>query len=1100
MKQTEQAVLWRDRETFILTRLELFNWGSFHNFHQANIDPVGTAIIGPTGSGKTTLVDALMTLLCANPRYNLASTGGHDSDRDLVSYVRGVSGPGDGGSSQSHIARLGKTVTGIAATLECEAQQVRLGALLWFDDTSSSATDLKKLWLFSDAPEHTLEHWLHQHHEGGMRALRQMEKEGTGIWTYSSKKSYLARLRDYFEVGENAFALLNRASGLKQLNSIDEIFRELVLDDHSAFERAMEVANSFDDLTGIHQELEIARKQQRSLLPISDGWTRYQELQAQLYDKKILDDILPVWFAEQAHHLWHAEAKRLDGELKQADSEQGTLYGQLDDQRKRIDELRKIYLQAGGAGIDQLKVRIEEWKKTFRKRELQAIEYQRLVKNLGMSEELMAEHLLSNQHRAEEGLSALTEQINAAKDHAFNLGVAERDVKTQLMQLQQEKAEVERRPDSNLPSTFQNFRSDLAAELGLDEAALPFVAELIQVKPQELIWRGSIERAIGSHRLRILVPPESAQAALRWVNQRHNHLHVRLLEVKPPASLPVFFSDGFTHKLVYKDHQYREMVKALLVSLDRHCIDSPEQLRHTPHAMTAQGLMSGKALFFDKQDQKRLDQDWLTGFDNRDRLAQLTMQIKQFDEQAKIAASELRVAQDALGRLQGQTSALNQLKSLDFEDIDTPGAQRQLEGLQAQLDALNRPDSEIAVAKAECEQAEVLYKTIDAQHQEMLRWCTKLGLELKNAQEQRQKAYQRAERGISSAHRELGAVYFPEITPQQLTDISDLERENTNVLRGQIDNLKKKIGDEEIDLAKKMSDAKREDTGALSEVGRELEDIPHYLERLRMLTEEALPDKLKRFLEYLNRSSDDSVTQLLSYIEHEVSMIEERLNDLNNTMRRVDFQPGRYLRLLPSRVVHESVRTLQRAQRHLNSARFTDDNGESQYKALQELVALLKDACERNRTQGARALLDPRFRLEFAVTVIDRDTGNIIEKRTGSQGGSGGEKEIIASYVLTASLSYALCPDGSNHPLFGTIFLDEAFSRSSHAVASRIIAALKEFGLHAVFITPNKEMRLLRHHTRSAIVVHRRGSESSLASLSWEALDDYYQQHFKGTA
>jgi hypothetical protein len=34
-------------------------------------------------------------------------------------------------------------------------------------------------------------------------------------------------------VGPNAFTLLNRAAGLKQLNSIDEIFRELVLDDHS---------------------------------------------------------------------------------------------------------------------------------------------------------------------------------------------------------------------------------------------------------------------------------------------------------------------------------------------------------------------------------------------------------------------------------------------------------------------------------------------------------------------------------------------------------------------------------------------------------------------------------------------------------------------------------------------------------------------------------------------------------------------------------------------------------------------------------------------------------------------------------------------------
>src|SRR6266567_4348007 len=52
--------------------------------HSAQIDLEGTAIIGPTGSGKTTLVDALMTLITATPRYNLASTGGHESDRDLV--------------------------------------------------------------------------------------------------------------------------------------------------------------------------------------------------------------------------------------------------------------------------------------------------------------------------------------------------------------------------------------------------------------------------------------------------------------------------------------------------------------------------------------------------------------------------------------------------------------------------------------------------------------------------------------------------------------------------------------------------------------------------------------------------------------------------------------------------------------------------------------------------------------------------------------------------------------------------------------------------------------------------------------------------------
>jgi uncharacterized protein YPO0396 len=78
--------------SFLLANIDVFNWGPFHGRHRCAIDPRGTAIIGPTGSGKTTIVDALMTLLASFPKYNLASTGGHESDRDLISYIRGVSG------------------------------------------------------------------------------------------------------------------------------------------------------------------------------------------------------------------------------------------------------------------------------------------------------------------------------------------------------------------------------------------------------------------------------------------------------------------------------------------------------------------------------------------------------------------------------------------------------------------------------------------------------------------------------------------------------------------------------------------------------------------------------------------------------------------------------------------------------------------------------------------------------------------------------------------------------------------------------------------------------------------------------------------------
>ncbi|HBN13759.1 MAG TPA: hypothetical protein DD407_01875, partial [Pseudohongiella sp.] len=614
-----------------------------------------------------------------------------------------------------------------------------------------------------------------------------------------------------------------------------------------------------------------------------------------------------------------------------------------------------------------------------------------------------------------------------------------------------------------------------------------------QIKADQQSWRGAIERALGSHRLRVLVPPASAKEALRWVNARDNRLHVRLLEVKEPEKTPRFFDDGYTRKLDFKQHPYREAVKALLADNDRHCVSSPDQLRETPHAMTAQGLMSGKARFFDKQDQKRLHEDWMTGFDNKDRLAFLRTEISRVTEELNQATQAFEQAKGVVTTLQGQAKALEQLLSIVFDTIDLPGAERELKQLQRKLAALSQPDSDLAAAKNALQQAQNEQTQLEEQHKAAIGDAARVKKDLEWAETSKLRAFKVCESGMTNAERELAGSHLPTIAVRQLVDIHDIERDYRDRVQEAVKSLSTAVADTVQNLTKLMSDAKKEDTGALAEVGRDLEDIPQYLERLNVLTEEALPEKLKRFLDYLNRSSDEGVTQLLSHVENEVSIIEERLEDLNSTMRRVDFQPGQYLRLVAKKVVHESLRSLQRAQRALNSARLTDDAGESHYKALKELVLLLKDACERSRTQGAQALLDPRYRLEFAVSVIDRVSGQVVETRTGSQGGSGGEKEIIASYVLTASLSYALCPDGSSRPLFGTIVLDEAFSRSSHAVAGRIIAALCEFGLHAVFITPNKEMRLLRHHTRSAIVVHRRGVSSSLTSLSWEELEAHKQ-------
>lgn len=1095
-------------ESYILQELQLYNWGSFSGRHIAGIDAGNSAIIGPTGSGKTTLVDALMTLLCSSPRYNLASTGGHESDRDLVSYVRGASGQGN--ESGDHIARSGPCITGISARLVRGtppfAQTVLLGALLWFDGSSQSASDMQKRWFFAQGQSQSLDLWLEEQHSGGARALTRLAKESDELQMYTSKASYLAKLHSFFEVGPNAFTLLNRAAGLKQLNSIDEIFRELVLDDHSAYDDAQKVVDGFAELESIHADLERANAQFVSLLPLRDMAAKEKQQTHHLAHLQTLQQQLPTWFAAEGVRWWQQRSEQLQTQIVQRQNVLQTTERHLQTARQQEQDLHGIYLQAGGANITTLQDNIRLAREELQRKQNNLAQFRQLARNLSLSDKAEANELAGYQAQAASALTQLDSAQQKLQEDAESAIAEERNAHKHLQELEAEYEAVRQRPGSNLPVDFQRFRSDLAEQLNLAEEELPFVAELVEVQKTQQEWRGAIERAIGSHRLRVLVPGHAMRSALQWVNQRHNRLHVRLQEVRE-ASEPVhFLNDGFARKLNFKTQipeAHQDTVRSLLSQMDRHCVQDVEALQHTPHAMTAQGLMSGRSEQFDKQDQKRLDQDWMTGFDNRDRLAHLLQQKEQAALDWNGLEKKKTQAQKALRNAQSQRGLWVALQALQFDEMDTESATAQLQHKQDQLDALLNPQSDTAQAKLRWEQAQEQSNTVQDQLRQLQNTQTQEQTWLDDAQ-QKQQRYEARLIGSTVADDDFAEQLFRQLGKRMPTlngdNLDAQERESSQALQAKINDASKKLAQLHTDIVKQMGKAQAEDRGALADHAQEIEALPHFLQRLQVLEEEALPQKRQRFQEYLNETSQQGVDTLLNGIAAQVAEIEDRIDRLNQTLERVDFQPGRYLQLEPRTVVHQSLQDLNKAQAQLRTERLRDDGGNSHYRALRAIVEMLQTHASNRRSKAAQALLDPRYRLQFAVLVLERSSGQMLERRTGSQGGSGGEKEIIASYVLTASLSYALCPDGSSRPVFGTIVLDEAFSKSSQAVAARIIQALREFGLHALFVTPNKEVRLLRNHTRSAVVVHRRGAQATLASLRWEEIDAFRKSAIQSTS
>ena len=74
-----------------LQRLEVYNWGTFH--HRVWTFDIGgrnALLTGDIGSGKSTLVDAVTTLLLPSNRISYNKAAGADTrERDLRSYVEG---------------------------------------------------------------------------------------------------------------------------------------------------------------------------------------------------------------------------------------------------------------------------------------------------------------------------------------------------------------------------------------------------------------------------------------------------------------------------------------------------------------------------------------------------------------------------------------------------------------------------------------------------------------------------------------------------------------------------------------------------------------------------------------------------------------------------------------------------------------------------------------------------------------------------------------------------------------------------------------------------------------------------------------------------
>lgn len=1083
-----------------LAELTVFNWGSFDGLHSASIDPFGTLITGDNGAGKSTYIDGLMALLlpAGKATFNVAAAQGDRADRSLLSYMRGSFGSShDGSGTRVKSKREKAVVTGLSALYRADdGSEITLAALFWTTQASNALSDVNRIYVVAKR-NLPLKQMLDAFGEGNARSLKQWLRDDPRIICCDDNfTDYQELYRTLLHMdNRNAPALLSRALGLKKIDDLTKLIRELVLEPSSVKEDVKKVVDEFADLVAIHDRLSDARAQVEHLQRLPSLAADILAASDALHTLQLEKDHLRIYFAEVQAGLRAARIKQINKNLEKLELQLKDVQRKVADSSELVERRHEEYLQQGGNQVESLKKDIAHAAEKLGELVRKSSSYQQDVRSLGLADTLQEAVFLENQRAAQASLQDIEHSKEASQDSFGEISgrwsQSKQDLATTIEQIK----EIEARPNSNIDPAYQRLRDELVEALTLPPEQVMFIGELLDVKEDETPWQGAIERALGGHRTTLLVPADGYSMVTRWVNARHTGLHVRVQVVRNAqgkTAAPEFLSNGFLRKLVWRQHPWRDWLKHHLSRFDLQCVDGTDMLDATPFSMTREGLVHLENGRFEKKDQTRIDdrRRWCLGFSNTTRLALLNSEKTALESRVEEQWREVNSARQAMEEVTTRKAVLERVAACRWEDIDAPYWQARHDSLKADLQQLESSEGDLALARERWSQAKQALEALRTEQGQLQKDQGALQNQLDIEQNAYTAAATLAQQGLTDECRTLLAQRVGNVSLEHTEHQAQVARELDELIGKQ----QSRKGTAENTANGIMGSFRGKDQWLPIVVDWPvgLAALDDFLAHLQELEREGLPALVEQFRERLNKHATQSLARIKTKLDSERDDILERIDTINGVLRRTEFKVGSHLKLGSRRENYPHVQDFERKLRSVLS-QVTSDDHERRFQTLSEVVAILDKASATGTASSMESmrLLDPRYQMTFYAEEVDSSTLEVRDVLNSSSGKSGGEKESFAGMVVAASLAYVLTPDGYDRPVYCTVFLDEAFSNTAESVSRRVLRVFKELHIHVNLITPYKNLNLARESARSLLIAERNpdSHESHLCELTWEEID-----------
>lgn len=1076
-------------EQFHLSRLQIINWGVFDGYHSIPFSAGGSLVAGGSGSGKSSLLDAISLGFLPFNRRNFNASGdntaaGSSAGRRTVDkYVRGAWGQrSEAGTSQvMYLRGEGTTWSAVAVTYTSNTGRTITGLVLkWL--TGESRSDSSSRFVIGDGDldiEDVCNRWAAGRFDAGVF-------KGDG-WRFTTKveSQYLAQL--YASIGirasDAAQQLLGKAKSLKSVGGLEQFVREFMLDEPDSLARLPEALKQIDPLVEARELLAVAQRKRKILGDIEAIQVRYASESTDLGIIDLVD--LPMVRAYTDHvRLRHcpAEIETLDATIDQLENENADLTRQLNLAKAEGDSLN-AQINGASANVGPLQAQVNAAEAQADDVARRRAAYEEMVAALGVEVPDTADEFWNLREELTRQATEMLGKLEWGRDASTDAEYAQKSARILRDNAAKELKRVEH-VGSALPESAVTMRDHICAGVGIDPAELPYVAELFDLQPEHSRWRLAVEKVLRGVGLRLLVPDQHYAKVLRFVNETNMRGRLALHHVRAGASGREAEPNTLAGKLFLVKPKHpcaAEAADVIAAAGDHICVDTPDVFVRFRRAVTDTGLYKDSDRLAIKDDRRPIKpSEYIYQGDISAKLEALHAELTEAEEAfntARRAADEI-AAQRQRWRDRAAACKAVYEQFPQWSQIDTDTAEGHADRLREQYELLLADHPDIEALSARAEECWVDIQTlmtrrgaIQTRRDDLDARRTKL-MDLQD---------RLSPAAVSEQATDLLRRYAADVpVPLELLNPEPHREALFAAIRRERDQLteSRRRSYEELSRIVATFDASFPD--AIPNDSDDFDErIYDYVAVCRHIDERELPDAYDRMMRLITEQAPDAILTLHRVAEQETRRISEQIDRVNTGLGAVEFNRGTRLTLRANPRSMVAVSELTDIVKAI-SRRIAEVGLGDKKAILDQYADILR---LRNRLAGnnpedrawTRDALDVRNRFTFDCAEWDVASGELIRTHSNAGDNSGGEQEKLMAFCLAGALSFNLAnpESGDNKPVFAQLMLDEAFSKSDPQFASQALQAFRKFGFQLVIVATVQNATTIQPYIDGVVMVSK---------------------------